>query len=57
MDPRPELCTVAQVAEILQVHEKTVRRWINEGRLPVVRIGRLVRIPSSALDELAGSAA
>ena len=25
--------TVAQVAEMLQVHEETVRRWLRQGRL------------------------
>lgn len=53
-----DLRTVSEVAEILKVHEKTVRRWISEGRIPVVRIGRLIRIDAAALDEfLAGSAA
>lgn len=31
--------TVHDVAEILQVHENTVRRYIDEGDLPAMRIG------------------
>jgi len=38
------LLTVHQVAENWQVSERTVRRMTKDGRLPVVRIGRAVRI-------------
>jgi excisionase family DNA binding protein len=31
--------TVPQVAEILQVNEETVRRWIRKGELPVLSLG------------------
>lgn len=32
--------TVAQVAELFQVHEETVRRWIRDGQLPVLDLGK-----------------
>ena len=35
-----EWLTVQQVAERLQVHEETIRRWIREGEFPVLDIGR-----------------
>jgi excisionase family DNA binding protein len=35
-----EWLTVQQVADVLQVHEETVRRWIREGELPVLDLGR-----------------
>ena len=35
-----EWLTVAQVAALLQVHEETVRRWIREGQLPVLDLGK-----------------
>jgi excisionase family DNA binding protein len=38
------LLTVHQVAENWQVSERTIRRMIEKGQLPVVRIGRAVRI-------------
>lgn len=38
------LLTVGDVAGEFQVSARTVRRWIADGDLPVVRIGRLVRI-------------
>jgi len=41
-----ELLTVRQVAENWQVSERTVRRMTEDGRLPVIRIGRAVRIPA-----------
>lgn len=31
--------TVAQIAERLQVHQETVRRWLREGRLPGKNFG------------------
>jgi excisionase family DNA binding protein len=43
------LLTVRQVAENWQVSERTVRRMTEDGRLPVVRLGRAVRIPAKAV--------
>jgi excisionase family DNA binding protein len=42
------LLTVDQLAELWQVSPRTVRRMIADGRLPVVRLGRAVRIPAKA---------
>ena len=39
-----ELYTLHEVAEILRVSYITVRRMIKDGRLPVIRMGRLMRI-------------
>jgi excisionase family DNA binding protein len=38
------LLTVSQVADNWQVSQRTLRRMISDGRLPVVRLGRAVRI-------------
>ena len=32
--------TVAQVAERLQLHEETIRRWIRDGHFPVLDLGK-----------------
>jgi len=41
----PKLLTAAQVAEQLSVSVRTVRDWMNRGKLPVVRLpGRPVRV-------------
>jgi len=40
------LLTVHQVAENWQISQRTIRRMIADGRLPVIRLGRAIRIPS-----------
>jgi excisionase family DNA binding protein len=32
--------TIADIVEMLKVHEQTVRRWIKTGELPAVALGR-----------------
>ena len=44
------LLTVAEVAECLNTGERFVRRLIEERRITVVHLGRLVRIPKSAVN-------
>jgi len=46
-----ELLTVNEAAKILNLHEITIRRHINQGRLRAVRVGRQVRIRSEDLEE------
>jgi excisionase family DNA binding protein len=46
----PEYLTPEQAARLLQLHPKTVRRLLNEGKLPGQRIGgRHWRISAAAL--------
>jgi excisionase family DNA binding protein len=45
----PKLLDVVEVATLLDVSEKTIRRWISAGRLPMHRIGRLVRVSDADL--------
>lgn len=45
------LLTVAQAAELLGTSERFPRRLIAERRIRFVRVGRLVRIPETALRE------
>ncbi|AZS36807.1 Putative DNA-binding proteinA [Microbacterium lemovicicum] len=47
------LVTLDEAAAHLHVSVKTVRRRIADGTIPAVRIGRLIRIPAAALEELA----
>ena len=42
--------TVRQVAEILQLSERTVRRLIAKGDLPAARIGRSIRLQMPAAE-------
>ena len=36
--------TVREIAELLKVSQRTVRRWIADGELAVHRLGRSVRV-------------
>lgn len=47
--PLPRFLTVPEVAELLQVSVRTVWRAIDRGEIPVVRLGRLVRVNAAAL--------
>lgn len=51
----PRLFTIAQVAEYLGVSQRTVRRMVKTRVLPVVRIGRSMRVSESALARLVTS--
>ena len=46
------LLTAQQVASRCAVSLRTVRRWITEGDLPVLRLGRAIRIEGVDLQRL-----
>ena len=50
------LYTVEQAAEVLDLHVKTIRRYIHEGKLKAKRIGKEYRITRVDLEEFTGSA-
>jgi len=41
--------TVSQASRLLQLHEKTVQRFIREGKLPAQKVGRSYRISGHEL--------
>ncbi|MFZ6028304.1 MAG: helix-turn-helix domain-containing protein [Chloroflexota bacterium] len=42
------LLTIAEIAKWARVHPKTVYRWIKEGKLPAIQLGkRTYRVPES----------
>jgi excisionase family DNA binding protein len=47
-----ELMTVAEIAAGLKLNQQTIRNWIDQGRLPAIRVGRRVRIKRSDFEEL-----
>ncbi len=51
-----QLLTVEQAAQQLNLHPKTVLRYIHDGRLPATRVGKSYRILQIDLDALAGVA-
>lgn len=44
-----DLLTIRQVSIIIKVHQLTVRRYINEGKLKAKRVGGNIRISSEDL--------
>jgi excisionase family DNA binding protein len=46
---KPSLLTVEQAAEELQIGRGMVYRLIGAGELPVLKIGSLTRIPTTAI--------
>jgi excisionase family DNA binding protein len=48
------LLSIEQVAQRLGVHARTVRRYVHEGRLKAVRIGKQYRIAAEDLAALTG---
>ena len=46
-----ELMTVKEAAELLRVTPITVRRYIADGRLPAVRVGKGVRVQKEAIEQ------
>lgn len=51
----PQLITIADAAARLGVSIKTIRRWIQAGKLAAVRVGRQIRIPLGAFMHFLGT--
>lgn len=49
---RDPLLTVGEFADELRVTRACVRKWILERKVAVVKVGRLVRLPSSELHKI-----
>ena len=45
------LLTVKEASNLLALREGTVRLWLAQRRLPYVRCGRAIRIPSEAVEQ------
>jgi excisionase family DNA binding protein len=48
-----ELLTIRDTAQMLKVSAITVRRFIADGRLPAVKVGKGVRVHKEAVEKLA----
>lgn len=46
-----KLLTVKEAASVLSCSEAAIRKWVHQGRLPIVKAGRLVRVPQRNLEE------
>ena len=47
-----EYLTLKEVAELLQVHPETVRRWTIDGKIPGTQIGEVWRYRKADIDAL-----
>ena len=47
-----KLLNIPQFAELLGVSSACVRRWVLERKVTVIKVGRLVRIPSAEFDRI-----
>jgi excisionase family DNA binding protein len=45
--------TIKQAARLVQCSERTIRRWIDDGKLPAVRVGKkFVRVSEADLQKI-----
>lgn len=44
--------TVKEAGELLGISEKTVRRGVNFGEIPAIRIGRRILIPKDTIERM-----
>lgn len=47
----PEVMTVKQAAEYLQVNEQVLYRYVREGKVPVAKMGTTIRFKRSVIDQ------
>jgi excisionase family DNA binding protein len=52
MEKEKSLLRVNEFAELLNVSPAAVRRWLLEGKISSIRIGRLVRIPREVATQI-----
>ena len=43
---------VEEVADFLRIHPKTISKWLSEGKIKGVKVGREWRIPRSEIDKI-----
>lgn len=47
----PRLLTIPEAEKELNLSAPTLRKYIKQGRIPALRFGKSVRIPSQAIDD------
>jgi excisionase family DNA binding protein len=52
MNQLSDLLTITEFATALRLKPSCIRRWIGERRIETVRVGRLVRIPSTEIERI-----
>jgi len=49
--PSEKYYSIKSMSQQYDIPECTLRTWVHRGRLPYVKIGKLVRIPESGIRE------
>lgn len=49
-----QMLTVAETADILQLHPVTLARFIREGKFPAIKVGKASRVPAKAVRQMLG---
>ena len=52
IEPKRQVLTVSEAARVFGVSPRTLRRYVDRGHLPGIRLGRRVFIPVEALRRL-----
>jgi excisionase family DNA binding protein len=52
MNQPSDLLTIPEFALALRVKPSCIRRWVGERKIETVRVGRLVRIPSTEIERI-----
>lgn len=47
----PEVMTVKQAADYLQINDQVLYRYVREGKVPVTKMGATIRFKRSVIDE------
>ena len=47
----PEIMTTREIAKYLKLHEITICKYVAEGKIPAVRIGRVWRFDKETIDK------
>src|SRR5579863_4927585 len=50
--PNPEVLTIEQISELLQVTRQTVRNWIKGGSLPAIKVKHVYRVRRDDLEAM-----
>ncbi|MEA1883876.1 MAG: helix-turn-helix domain-containing protein [Thermotogota bacterium] len=50
-----EYYTVQQISQLLDLHEKTIQRYIREGKIKAKKVGKSWRVTKENLDEFTGT--
>jgi excisionase family DNA binding protein len=54
MDTVPAVLTPEEVATLLRTAERTVYKWIQEGKIPSIRVAGIRRCPTRELEQVLG---